>query len=145
MIILNNNDKPTNTKKNIALGMVHAALSHYKKFKRPVRDVVLHPRYWELFLEGLMYINDKLPDAERKDIDPIVDHVHFRNCTVKKGSKMMTKQMMVILKDKVHEEVSAKEKYLLEQEVKNRKPTDPSPTADPIDHEQEEKKRRGRK
>jgi hypothetical protein len=79
-------------KPNIAIDMVASCLAHYKRFERPVKEIVLNEALFHKWKEGMM---------ERDETLEIYDRMEFRNCTVIKGSKFMTKNMTVTLKELV--------------------------------------------
>lgn len=91
LAIINKGYKP-----NLAIDMVTAALQHYKKWERPVEDIVLSPKMWDMFTRGMV---ERFPDKE-EDIKHF-NECHFHNCVIKKGSTFMVKPMDVTLKERV--------------------------------------------
>lgn len=92
MNIINNSKQQF--KPNIAIDMVAACLAHYKKFKRPVKSITLNEALWFKWKEGIQ---------ERADVKGVTfenyEEIEFRNVTIIKGSKFMTKNMTVVLKE----------------------------------------------
>ena len=87
LLIINKTEKKF--KPNIAINMVAAALDHYKKFNRPVKEIILNEALFIKWKQGML---------ERDETLEIDEQMDFKNCSVKKGSKLMTKNMEVILK-----------------------------------------------
>jgi hypothetical protein len=86
----------TENKPNMAIGMVHSCLEHYKHFKRPVESITLSPKMWRMFQDGLIRM-----DPEKEDDINMTDWVSFKDCKVKKGSVFMIKSLTVQLKTRV--------------------------------------------
>lgn len=94
LTIINN----TEQKPNMALGMVRSCLAHYKHFKRPVKQIVLSHRMWDMFIDGL-----KRLEPEKVDDLNMTNIVWFKDAKIKKGSIFQVKSLTVELKERVLE------------------------------------------
>ena len=88
------NNTKTTFKRNIAIDMVAACLAHYAKFQRPVKEIVLNEALWYKWREGMK----ERADARGIEFEQY-EEVEFNNVTIKRGSKFMTNNMKVTLKE----------------------------------------------
>ena len=81
---------------NVAVDMISACLSHYKRYNRKVEIVYLNKRYWELFLR---YIGEQLP--EKYNDAKATEAMEFRNLMIKRGSRFQHERLIPEFKKEV--------------------------------------------
>lgn len=79
---------------NIAADMIYAAIQHYKRHARTIKEVRLSHSYWKIFK---YYVEKKKPELVLND-----GAIQFNNLLVVKGTRFMRENAEFILNPKVN-------------------------------------------
>ncbi len=82
----------TQYRPNIAIDMVLNCIRHYKRFEKPLKEIILDHALFHKWREGML---------ERDETLEIIDRMEFKDVTIKRGSKFMSEPLIVTFKDLV--------------------------------------------
>lgn len=85
--MINKNKKPITFKGNIAVDACREALAAAKRNSKKIKFINLDSRWWLLFS---LWMADNAPET---DLTP--DGVEFKNCVIRRGSRMMREKMEI--------------------------------------------------
>lgn len=75
---------------NIAVDAVAAAISFYRRRMGSIKEVILHPKYYDIYLD---FVDKEMKKAEREFTGEEV--LEFDSVVIKKGSRLMTERLYV--------------------------------------------------
>lgn len=75
---------------NIAVDAVAAAISFYRTRLKAIKEVILHPKYYDIYLD---YVEKQMKKAGHEFTGEEV--IEFDSVVIKKGSRLMSERLYV--------------------------------------------------